>query len=644
MYRLFKKKREAVKKYLLIFFLGIVSVGMIITLAPIPGGDSGTLETNVLAEIGGVSITSQDLARNIQMRLRNSPLGNDPRMVASIAGPMLDDLVLRRALWGQAKKLGVGVSDTELRNNMQTSMPFLYPNGTFIGVDRYRDFVTQQTGMTVAEFENQLRESLLQEKMRAIITDGVRVSPAEVRDEFTRRNTKARIEYVLFDPSQYIKAVEITPAALEEFFKKDPNHYKAAEQRRARYVLIDTDRVRAQVKVEEAELKAAYGQHVSDYRVPDRVKASHILFKTEGKTPAETATLEKTARDVLAQIKGGADFAELAKKFSEDSTAANGGDLGWIVRGQTVKEFEDAAFALKPGQVSELIKTTYGFHIVKVFDKQSAHLQTFEEVKGQIRDAVEKQKLADAQQSLASQLERELQKDPKNFQAVAATFGLETRETPLFKYNQAVPDFGSSEAFHNLAFQLRVGGVGTAISVPKGTAIIQLTEIVPEHQPKLEEIRPNVEQDYRAAKSQELAVEKAQEFAAKAKTGDFQKVAKSLGLTTKESKDFSQQDYVEGVASGSQLSAAFTLAQGQTSDAVPVGANRVVFRLVARTPADEAALPGQQDQIAEELVERKRSLAWELYQQNLKQQLLASGELKMNDAAMKKFLAAYQRS
>jgi len=280
MFRLFKKKREAVKKYLLIFFLGIVSVGMIITLAPMPGGDSGTLETNVLAEIGGVSITSQDLARNIQMRLRNSPLGNDPRMVASIAGPMLDDLVLRRALWGQAKKLGVGVSDTELRNNMQTSMPFLYPNGTFIGVDRYRDFVTQQTGMTVAEFENQLRESLLQEKMRAIITDGVRVSPAEVRDEFTRRNTKARIEYVLFDPSQYIKAVEITPAALEEFFKKDPNRYKAVEQRRARYVLIDTDRVRAQVKVEEAELKAGYGQHVSDYRVPDRVKASHILFKT----------------------------------------------------------------------------------------------------------------------------------------------------------------------------------------------------------------------------------------------------------------------------------------------------------------------------------------------------------------------------
>jgi len=644
MFRLYTKHREVVKKYLLIFFLGIVSVGMVITLAPIPGGDSGGMETNVLAEIGGVSITSQDLARMIQARLRNSPLGNDPRLMASVAGPMLDDMVLRRALWGQARKLGVEVSDAELRANMQTSMPFLYPNGAFIGMDRYRDFVSQQAGMSVAEFESQLRESLLQEKMRAIITDGVRVSPAEVRDEFLRRNTKTRIEYVLFDPSQFLKAVEITPAALEAFYKKDPGRYKAAEQRRVRYVLIDADRVRAQVKVDDAELKAAYAQHVSDYRIPDRVKVAHILFKTEGKTPAEVATLEKTARDVLNQIKGGADFAELAKKYSEDSTAANGGDLGWIVRQQTVKEFEDAAFALKPGQVSDLIKTTYGIHILKVFDKQTAHLQTFEEVKDQIRAALEKQKMAEAQQSLASQMERELQQDPKNFQAVAAKFGLETRETPLFKYNQAVTDFGTSEAFHNLAFQLRVGGVGTAISVPKGSAIIQLAEIVPEHTPKLEEVRALVEQDYRAAQSQVLAVEKAQEFAAKVKNGDFQKAAKAMGLAVKESRDFNQQEYVEGLGPGSQLSASFTLPPGQASDAVTVGANRVVFRVVARTPAAEADLPAQQDQIAEELVERKRNLAWELYQQNLKRQLLASGQLKLNDAAMKKFLAAYKTS
>lgn len=639
MFRLFKKRREAVKKYLLIFFLGIVSVGMVITLAPIPAGDTDQLESNVLADIGGVSITSQDLSRSIQSRLRNSPLANDPQFIMRMAGIVLDDMILRRALWTQAKKLGIQVSDQEVLQAAQ-AIPGLYLNGVFVG----ENWIYQQTGMTVAQFQEQLREGLLQEKMRAVLTDGIRVNPAEVRDEFLRRNAKARIEYVLFDPSQLVKAVNVTPEALEAFFKKDPGQYKVQEQRRVRYVLIDTDRVREQVKVSENELKEYYGQHLSEYRVPDRVKASHVLFKTEGKSTEEISTLEKTARDVLTQIRSGADFGDMAKKYSEDATAANGGEIGWIVRGQTVKEFEEAAFSMKPGQVSDLIKTAYGIHILKVLDKQSAHLQTFEEVKGQIQDQVEKQRLAEAQQSLASELERQLQQNPQNFRAVARKFGLEAKETPLFRYNQAVADLGSGEAFQNLTFQLRVGGVGTPVTVPKGLAIIQLLEIVPEHPPKLEEVRAAVEQDYRAAQSQELAGQKAAEFAAKVKSGDFKKQAQAMGLSVKESKDFTQQDYVEGVGSGSQLSAAFALALGGTSDVVSLGGNRVVFRVVARTPAAEVDLPGQQDQIAEELLERKRNLAWEIYRQSLKQQLVSSGELKLNDAAMKKFLAAYQRS
>ncbi|MCJ7503989.1 MAG: SurA N-terminal domain-containing protein, partial [Acidobacteriia bacterium] len=250
MFRLFKKRREAVKKYLLIFFLGIVSVGMVITLAPIPAGDTGQLETNVLADIGGASITSQDLSRSIQSRLRNSPLANDPQFIMRMAGIVLDDMILRRALWTQAKKLGIQVSDREVLQAAQ-AIPGLYLNGVFVG----ENWIYQQTGMTVAQFQEQLREGLLQEKMRAVLTDGIRVNPAEVRDEFLRRNAKARIEYVLFDPSQLVKAVNVTPEALEAFFKKDPGQYKVQEQRRVRYVLIDTDRVREQVKVSENELK-----------------------------------------------------------------------------------------------------------------------------------------------------------------------------------------------------------------------------------------------------------------------------------------------------------------------------------------------------------------------------------------------------
>ena len=332
----------------------------------------------------------------------------------------------------------------------------------------------------------------------------------------------------------------------------------------------------------------------------------------------------------------------MAKKYSEDTTASNGGELGWVVRGQTVKEFEDTAFSMKPGQVSDLIKTVYGIHIIKLEDKQTAHLQSFGEVKASILADLEKQRVADAQEKLADDLESQLRLKPDAFEDVVRKAGLEPQVSPLFRYGQAVADLGGGDTFQNLAFQLHKGEVGTPISVPKGQAIIQLVDIVPEHVPALEEVRARVEEDYRADQSKVLAADKAKQFAAQVKTGDFAKVAKADGLTTKESKDFTQQDSVEGVGSGAQLSAAFTLNPGQTSDVVSLGANSVVFRVVSHTPANNADFAQQRDRITEELLDRKRSLAFELYRQNLKRQLMHSGDLKMNATALQQFIALYQ--
>ena len=641
MYRFFRRNREAVKKYLLIFFLSIVSIGMVITLAPIPTGDTSRMESNVLASLGGSNITTTDLLRSIQSRFRNSPEMNESKMIPMIAGSLLDEMVLQRALQSQARKMGIEVSDPELGEALQ-SLPWLTQNGSFIGMDRYQDVIYQQTGMSVTEFEAELRNKLLQDKIRGVVTDGVEVLPQEVLEEFRHRNAKAKIEYVLFDPSQFTKAVRVSPEALEAFFKKDPDRYKLPEQRKVRYALIDPDHFKGQVLVTEEDARQYYTQHLADYRIPDRVRVAHILFKTAGKSPAEIAALEKKARDVLSQIRAGGNFADLAKEYSEDTSASKGGELGWVVRGQTVKEFEDTAFSMKPGQVSDLVKTVYGIHILKLEDKQTAHLQAFGEVKGTILAELAKQRVAEAQAKLADDLSSQLRLKPDAFEELARQAGLEPQTSPLFRYGQAVADLGNGDAFENLAFQLHKGEVGMPISVPKGQAIIQLADIVPEHVPTLEEVRARVEEDYRAEQARALADDKARQFAAQVKTGDFAKIAKADGLTVKESKDFTQQDFVEGVASGSRLSAAFTLAVGQTSDVIPVGGESVVFRVVSHTPANEADFASQRDGITEELLERKRSLAFELYRQNLKLQLERSGQLKMNAGALKQFIALYQ--
>jgi peptidyl-prolyl cis-trans isomerase D len=372
------------------------------------------------------------------------------------------------------------------------------------------------------------------------------------------------------------------------------------------------------------------------------VKVAHILFKTAGKTPAEAAAIEKKARDVLNEIKGGANFADLAKKYSEDASASKGGELDWVVRGQTVKEFEDTAFSMKPGQISDLVKTVYGIHILKLEDKQTAHLQSFGEVKDSIRAELEKQRVADAQEKLADDLLSRLRLRPEAFEEVVRNAGLEPKVSPLFRYGQAVTDLGSGDALENLAFQFHKGEVGTPISVPKGQAIIQLADIVPEHVPTLEEVRARVEEDYRAEQSRVLAADKAKRFAAQVKTSDFAKLAKADGLAAKESKDFTQEDFVEGVGSGSQLSAAFTLKVGQTSDVISLGENSVVFRVVSHTPANDADFAQQRDRITEELLDRRRSLAFELYRQNLKLHLVQTGELKLNATALQQFLALYE--
>jgi peptidyl-prolyl cis-trans isomerase D len=640
MFRLFKKHREKVKKYLLVFFLSIVSLGMVLVFTPLGGGNIQQSSGDVLASVGGAKITMQDLRERIDTQLRNSSLGSNPKIIPVIAGSMLDEMVLSQAMAIQAKKMGLEVSNQELMAALE-KFSWLYPNGKFVGMTQYQAFVSQQMGISTQEFEDQIRQSLLLQKIQAVVSDGVAVTPAEVHEAYNQHYMKAKIQYVVFDPSKFLKAVPVTDKDLEDFFKKDPARYEQKEQRQVQYVLITPDDVRANVNVSDFEMKQYYTDHLSDYRMPDRVKVSHILFKTTGKTPEQVKQLEKTAADVLAKIKAGANFADMARKYSEDTSASNGGDIGWITHGQTVKEFEDTAFNMQPGQVSGLVRTTYGIHILKVLDKQTAHLQSFNDVEASIRETLTKRAMAAAQQDYADKLDAKLKADPKQFTSIAKQAGLEVRQTSLFQYNQTIPDFGSNDAFQNLSFQLRLDEVGQPITVPKGTAIIQVTQIVHAHTPKLAAVRAIVEEDYRAAQSQTLAHQKAQAFAEAAKKGDFAKLAKAGGYDLQVSQDFTQQDSVPNLGPGQSVPEAFSLQPGQTSGVLTAEGNDVVIHVLAHTPPDESGFASQEGQIREQLLTQKRALAYEIYRQNLKKELTRDGQLKMNEDGLKTFLASY---
>jgi peptidyl-prolyl cis-trans isomerase D len=642
MYRFFRgKSRQKLMKYLLIFFLGIVSLGMVLVLAPLPSGDTTTANSNVLATLGNYEVTTQVLRQRLDQQFGNSGLGSNPELMGRFAPNVLNAMLQDEAVLTQAQKMGLEVDNRELADAIR-SYPGLSNDGKFIGFDAYRNVIETQTGLTVGQFEAQLRDSLLSGKLRDIVTDAVQVTPADVHTEFVKRDEKAKIDYVVFDPSQFTKDVQVTPENLQAYFNTNRSKYKIPEERSLRYVLIDADRVRPSVNVSDDELRAYYSQHLDEYRVPDRAKVSQIFFKTDGESPAELTKTRQQAQSVLDQLHKGGDFADLAKKFSQDTSASNGGDLGWIGRGQT--DFDAEAFSLAPGQLSGLITTPSGIHIIKVFERQTAHLQTFDEVKDAIRATIEKRKLDDAQNKLASEMEDAAKDDPQHFDAVASKFGLTAQETPLFKFGEAIPNLGTSEGLKNLTFQLAPGEVGQPVTLPKGIVVSQLLKVVPAHTATLDEVRAQAEQDYRKDQSRVLADEKAKELADKAKTGDFKKVAASLGLTVKQSKDFTRQDTVDNLISATELSDAFTLKPGQVSSVVPVGSNTVVFQVVSHTPADEATFAAQEDQIRQQVLDEKKSFAWEVYRQNLTDQLEHDGKLKINQQALKQFVASYTQS
>jgi peptidyl-prolyl cis-trans isomerase D len=641
MYRLFSGRRRKLYKTLMIIFLGLVSLGMVLTLAPLPGG-SGQMQPDTLATIDGTQITIRNLEKAVEAQTQNNG-DNDPNTMAHLAQSAFNSMIMHQAELDAAAKMGLTVSNAELVAALH-SIPFLYQNGRFAGMQQYEAFVEEQ-GLTVAAFETQLRETLLLQKLQDAITDSIQVTPAEVHDAFERQNEKTKINYVIFQPSGFYSAVQVSPAALSNYFIAHQSSYSVPEQRQVAYVLIPPDAVRAQVNVTDAEIKQYYNQHLTDFSLPDRVKVSHILFKTVGETPQQASQTLATAKSVLKKIQGGANFAVLAKQYSQDTaSASNGGELGWIVRGQTAKPFEDAAFSLKPGQISGLIKTIYGYHIVKVEDRQYAHVQSLPEATPAIQAKLEKTQLAAAQQALADRVSQELHARPQDFEVVAKQNGLTSGETPLFSYGQPVPDLGSNQAFENLAFQLPVGTIGQQIEVPKGIAFIEVTKTIPEHLPKLAEVENRVEEDYRSEQSKFVVAEKAKQFAAECKNGNFTQLAKKDGYTVQQSKDFTTQDEIDNLIPGSALSSAFTLEPGQSSQAIQVGSTYVAFQVISHTPANEASFASQEGSLTEQLLQQKRDLAFEIYESNLKNLLMHTGKLKINESALKSFLAGYQQN
>lgn len=631
------RRRDLMIRILIAAILGLVCVMMVITLIPGFGVSTSDQESaSVLARVGDAQITVDQVDRAIRLISRNNPI--PPQLYPIYARVILDQMVVARLLEQEGKRLGVQVTDFEVAGQIRQS-PLFYPGGSFIGKERYQDLVEQRFGLTVSEYEQQIKQDLLSEKVRAIITDGIAVTPSEVEWEYKRRNEKIKVDYVIFSQAEEAKALKFSQAELAAWFQANRSRYQVAERRKVKYVFLDPLRLRQEVNISDEDLRQYYQKNIDAYRVPEQVRVRHILFKTVGKSDTEIEHIRQKALDVLHRLKRGAKFDELAKQYSEDTaTKDKGGDLGWISRGQTVPEFEQAAFGLPKGSISDLVKTMYGFHVIKVEDKQTAHVQSLDEAKAKILPMLLQQAVDKLSADRASKISDELHRG-KSLEDVAREYNLQVFDSRFFAHDEAGIFYGMFPEFNDTAFRLRVGETGGPARAAGGIMFLRLVEIQKPHQGELSEadVALKAVQDYRIEKGLEQASQKAREFAARVRRGaDFAEVAKEMGVEVKSSAPFSRTSPLQELG-GKALYPAFEMPVGGIGGPVELKTRFGVYRVTEHQPIDPAGLGSERAAIEAQLLDQKRTQAFDLFSDGLKQAMIRAGKLKIYEQNLKRY-------
>ncbi|HET6216768.1 MAG TPA: peptidyl-prolyl cis-trans isomerase [Acidobacteriaceae bacterium] len=644
----FLQKDNRVVKIIFIVIISVATITMVITLVPGIFADSDTSsDTYATVHSGGLmgrffgtttTITTpevQQVAERIQQQKKY------PDMVLPYLMPQAAQaLIQREVLLQEANRLGLQVGDADLRRAMQTG-PFaqaLFPNGQFIGEDGYANFVQNYFRTSIQDFESQVKKELEINRLQAMVTGGITVSDQDVRDTYRQQGTKIKFDYAVINSEDLRKQINPTDAELQAFFKQNAARYKTAipETRKLAYIALNqTDVPSGAPAVTSQQVEQYYQGHQKDYQVPDEVKVRHILIKVPTGADAKTdAAAKQKAEDLLKQIKGGADFAALAKANSDDpGSKEQGGELGMIQRGVTVPAFEKAAFALPVGKVSDVIKTQFGYHILEVEEKQTAHLKPLEEVKAQIVATLTRQQEADQQAAFAQQLATEAGKS--GLAKTAEAHHLQVVTTDYVPQNAVLSGLPDGAKLLTQAFSAKPGSAPQVSSTGEGFAVFQVEDSKPAHAPTFEEYKSHLVDDFREQQLPQLLARKTNELADKAHAeNNLAQAAKEVGATIKSSDLVGRTGQVPDI--GDLSTAApdlFDLKVGQISKAINTGHSGIVAKIDDKQEPTSEETAKNLDATRESLLAERREQMFAVFVTALTERYEKAGGIRMNKRA-----------
>jgi peptidyl-prolyl cis-trans isomerase D len=602
------------KRWLFIFLWLVIAAFIILYIPALTTEGQGTPGETVVS-VGGLSVSVGEFQRTyyrqrqLYDRLYQGRLDEAMLRQLRLEEQVLDGLVSDRLVELEAKRLGVSVSDEAVARAIATS-PEFQDDGRFIGTDEIRRRLELQ-GLSEEEFEHSLRRQLLRESLESLVGAPVAVSDAEVEREFRRRTEQVRLEYALADAARFKAAVPPTEAEVAARFEARKDAYLVPEKRVVSYVLLDRAILQPQVAVTDRDLEIYYQDHREEFRQEEEACASHILVKVkagdagEGHPEAEARTI---AQELLDQVNSGADFAALAMAKSEDvGSAQSGGDLGCFPPGRMVPEFDDAVFALEPGQVSDLVKTSFGYHVIRLASKRESTVLPLAQVKERIRVSVTEVKVRDLGEQKAQALADALARG-RSLEEAAKEQALAVQKSAPFARGETPPVL-SSPSLVARVFAMKPGQAEKeGFALPQGAAFISLLEVQPARTPPLAEVRDKVRADLVDEAAFEKARSKAAEVTAKAQKLGLEKAATAAGLVRKETPALAGRGQPLGdLGKGAALEeAAFSLPEGTTSDPVRTAAGWAVLRVLEKKPFDPQELARQKGQVAASLRQQKQ--------------------------------------
>jgi peptidyl-prolyl cis-trans isomerase D len=636
-----------ITKAIFAVIIGAAILTMVITLVPgiFDNGTSGdaTVYATVhapgyLGRLSGDSKTVKldQVNRMAEQQLRQR--GYPPALLPYFLPQVGQQLIEKAILQIEAEKMGLTANDQDVKNELEFGVyaSTFFPNGKFIGQEAYENLIQGQAQMSIVDFENEVKSDIELQRLEAMVTGGLTVSDSAVRDAFRKEGTKVKFDYAVISSADVTKTINPSDADLEAFFKQNATHYATAapETRKIEFFAFDPSNIPGgKPTVSDAEVQAYYTQHQTDYNVDEQVQTRHILVMVPRGADAKTdAAAKAKAQDALNQVKAGGNFAELAKKYSDDPGSKDkGGELPMIPTSGLDPAYAKAAMALNQGQTSDLVRSQFGYHIIQTIAKQAAHAKSLAEVKDTIVPMLQQQKAGAAEQGFAQQLAAEAKKD--GMQKTAAAHGLHVTTTDYVTSTGVIGSIADSAALLKAAFATAKGADPAFASTGEGFAVFQVDDIHPAHAPAFADVKATILNDYRAQKAPELLNAQLNKLSDRAKVlNDLKKAAAEMNVPVKTSDLVTRDSQVPDIGSmaGPGAVAAFTLPKGGISGPINTGATGVLLQVTDKQEptADEIAkaLP----ETREKLLSTQRNEIFGVYAETLMAKYLKAGAVVSN--------------